>query len=143
MKNSVKKSKTNLNAAEVVIKEFPSFDELINDDKYGVNYILHPLQRFAFSKSNQWEGIAIGINNMCSQMFGREFYTSYLFNNSKGSASVLPAYGDEIEVDFNEFQALIKIMMIFNMGLVTPTTKQIKAYENFKYNNPKIYKILD
>lgn len=131
------------NPAQQVIDLFPSFDELINNDKYGVQHLLHPFTKKAFSKSNQWEGIAMAVDNMCEQMYGKRFYTSYAFTNSEGSASVLPAYGDEISVNKKEFQALLKIMIIFNMGMVSPTDKQYEAYLDFKSSDSRIYKILD
>lgn len=129
--------------AQNVIDVFPSFNELINNEKYGAQYLIHPFVRIAFSKSNQWEGIAQGINKMCEDMYQREFYDSYAFNGNKGSAYVLPAYGDSIKVDIVEFKALLKIMMIFNMGLEQPTKKQYEAYLDFKGSSSHIYKILD
>jgi len=116
----------------------------MNDDKYGIHHLLHPMQKFAFSNSQEWEGVAMAVNNMLFHMFDKGLYNSYAFNkNGKGSAQVLPAYGDPIEVNFEEFQAIIKIMMIFNMGLVKPTSKQYDAYMNFKSSDSRIYKILD
>lgn len=135
--------KNQMTNAQKVLKVFPSFNEMMNDEKYGVQHLLHPIQKWAFSNSNQWEGIAMAVNNMCLGMYNRELYTSYAINGSKGSAYVLPAFGDEIKVDADEFKAIISIMFIFNMGLVKPTAKQIKAYEDFYYNDSRIYKILN
>ena len=130
--------------AQKVIDVFPSFNELINNDKYGANYIINPFVRFAFSKSNQWEGIAQGINNMCNNMYERDFYNSYASSSdTKGYADVLPAFGNSIKVDIVEFKALLKIMMLFNMGLVQPTEEQYEAYLDFKSSDSRIYKILD
>lgn len=130
--------------AQVVNEVFPSCHELMNDDKYGVHHLLHPIQKFAFSNSQEWEGVAMAVNNMLFHMFDKGLYDSYAFNkNGKGSAHILPAHGDPIEVNFEEFQAIIKIMMIFNMGLVKPTSKQYDAYMNFKISDSRIYKILD
>ena len=138
VKNSVK-----MTPAQKVLNVFPSFNEMMNDDKYGTQHLLHPIQRWAFSNSLQWEGVAMAVNNMCYRMYDRELYTSYAINGSKGSAYVLPAYGDEIKVNGDEFKAILKIMMIFNMGLVTPTKEQVRAYENFYASDSRIYKILN
>lgn len=130
-------------AAKRVIDTFPSFKELITDDKYGAQHLLHPIQRWAFSNSLQWEGIAMAVDNMLRGMYGKGFYDYYAFNGKNGSASVLPAHGDPIKVDFLEFQALTLIMFIFNMGLVKPTKEQYEAYLDFKSSDTRMYKILD
>lgn len=137
------KNPVRMTPAQKVLNVFPSFNEMMNDDKYGVQYLLHPMQRWAFSNSLQWEGVAMAVNNMCYRMYDRELYTSYAINGSKGSAYVLPAFGDEIKVDADEFKAIISIMLIFNMGLVKPTDSQIRAYEDFYYSDSRIYKILN
>ena len=137
------KNQVVMTPAQKVLNVFPSFNEMMNDDKYGVQHLLHPMQKFAFSNSQQWEGVAIAVNNMCYGMYNRELYTSYAIKGNKGSAYVLPAHGEEIKVDGDEFKAIISIMLIFNMGLVQPTNTQIRAYENFYYNDNRIFKILN
>ncbi len=150
MKKSVKRRLANQSpqtttsvAAQKVIDTFPSFKELITDDKYGAQHLLHPIQRWAFSNSLQWEGIAMAVDNMLHGMYGKGFYDSYAFSGKKGSASVLPAYGDPIKVDFLEFQALTLIMFIFNMGMVQPTDEQYEAYLDFRSSDSRMFKILD
>jgi hypothetical protein len=152
MKKSVKRrlanqlpATTTSVAAQKVIDTFPSFKELISDDKYGSQHLLHPIQRWAFTNSLQWEGIAMAVNNMLNSMYGKGFYDYYAFNEKRGtgSASVLPAHGDPIKVDFLEFQALTLIMFIFNMGCVEPTDEQYEAYLDFKSSDTRMWKILD
>ena len=129
-------------AVQRVNEVFPSCNELMNDPKYGMQYLLDPLRRFAFSNSNQWEGVAMAVNKMIGEMTGKPFYEWYGFPNEVGNAGVLPAHGEAIEVDFEEFNALIKIIMIFNMGCVTPTDEQIDAYHDLTCIN-RFYKILN
>jgi len=137
------KNQVKMTPAQKVLNVFPSFNEMMNDDKYGVQHLLHPMQRWAFSNSLQWEGVAMAVDNMCHAMFDRGFYTSYAINGDKGWAYVLPAFGDSIKVDADEFKALISILLILNMGLIQPTKKQYDAYLNFKGSDSRIYKILD
>ena len=129
--------------AKKVNEVFPSFDELMNDAKYKAHQVLHPLQKYAFSKSQQWEGIAMAVDNMSRHMFGRPFYNFYIFNNEKGHAEIINNSGKSITVEFEEFCALIKIVFLFNMGVVEPTRKQYEAYLHFKSSDDRMFNILD
>lgn len=134
----------NLSPAQKVIAVFPSFNEIMNEPKYHIGTMLQPFEHFAWRNSLQWEGVARAVNSMFLEMYERPFYEDFMFDEDTGvgSASVYPAHGDAMEVNFDEFRALTKVCIVMNVRLEL-TQKQQKAYYNFKCSDAKIYKILD
>ena len=57
--------------AKRVSEVFPSFHELMNSESMNFlieHRIMNPMAVFAFRNSQEWEGIAIAVQNMCMSM---------------------------------------------------------------------------
>ena len=156
------KNLTNTKAAEKVLDTFPSMNELMNSKEMKMlikDGIMHPIAWHGFKDSQEWEGIAIAVQNLCVAVQDKPFDNGYQFpgNNEKGSAFVYPAYGDPIEItSLTVYKALLTIMFCswMEIGVFSrdrdyhknnkeKLDKQHEAYLNFKSSDGKIYNILD
>ena len=130
--------------AKEVINILPSFNEMMNDDKYLMNKVLHPIQRWAFSKSLCWEGVAMGVHKMCYDMFGLGLYSSYNINNENntGYAYVYDANGGEHKLDAITFMALTKVLLVSFLQIPL-TEEQGAAICKFHNSSSTIARILN
>ena len=128
-----------------VNKLFPSCKVIMQDSNYPTEAVLHPMQQFAFQNSQQWEGVAMSVNNMLAQMQGLGLYSYYDFDNKsrKGSASLYDAQKREYLIEgLDTFEAIIKIMFMSLMGIPF-TDKQQQAYYELMEADRNIAQILD
>ena len=154
IKNKTMEKKT-IDTAKRILEVFPSFNRLMNDTEYSnIRNILNPLALCGFQNSQEWEGIAIAVNNMCICAQKREFYKGgYFFpgNSEKGTVKVLDVNDREFDIDnLYIFKALILLMYcnwnnlgcFGNTEAYQKTRKQFSLYVLF-LQDPIIAKILD
>ena len=139
-----KENKTTIKNAELVLSTFPSAHEIMNGPQ--IKNVLHPLMIMAFSRSQEWEGVAMAVNQMCISALDRPFYKDgYMFpgNSENGTVICYTAMGDEIEIrSLKVFKALCISFYCVWLGLIS-NDSQVEAYENFRLEDIKIYRIFD
>ena len=147
--------------AKRVLEVFPSFHELMNSESMNFlieHRIMNPMAVFAFRNSQEWEGIAIAVQNMCMSMQGRPFDDGYCFpnNKEKGIVKCYPAYGEPLEItSLTVYKALLICMFCswMNIGVFSldenylkthkkEIEEQSKAYYSF-LDSPIVCSILD
>lgn len=145
-------------AAKELLKVFPSCHDLMNHE---ITYkILNPFHIAAFSNSQEWEGLAMAVNEMCLRAQDRPFYKNYCFydNKEEGRVEVFPANGESITINhLSVFKALLIIMFCSWLQLEVFARdkkeyekkskdireKQSQARLNFISSDCTIYQILD
>ena len=150
-----------LQNAKNLLEVFPTFNDLMNKPEYLIHKVLPPLQRFAFSKSQEWEGISIAVDNMSRNILGKSFTKNgYVFcgNSEKGSVTITEAYGKEHNINsLTVYKALLMCMYCSWMGFecfsstmedckkLDPkkANRQIKLFDKFRFDDKVIYGILD
>lgn len=127
--------------AKQVVELYPSFHELMKNPM--IKKLLHPMVIYAFSNSQEWEGVSMAVQQMVLNVGDRQWYNGYsISKKGNGTAWVLDHAGREYKVDGITFWALTKIMFCSWLR-VELSDEAIKASENFKYNNKNIYSILN
>ncbi len=140
-KERVLLEKIELNRAKRVVDLYPTFHELMKDKH--LEKVLHPIQRVAFMNSQEWEGVAMALNNMMLGVFDIGWYNDYsITKKGNGSATVLDSQSREYEVNGYTFWAMTK--MVFCEYLEYDLSDEaLRASQDFKWHNKDVSRILD
>ena len=105
--------------AKKVLEVFPSFHALMNDHAaYEMDKILFKKELKEYSKSQEWEGVALAADKISSYMNGHVFWNKYDFDEKgNGTAVIVDHQRENHEVDFHAFLALITLFYISSINM--------------------------
>ena len=129
--------------ARKVLEVFPSFNDLMNNHElYRTDKILLKSELKKFSKTDEWEGIALAADKVSSNMNGKEFWKDYGFDEQgNGSAEVVIDHMNTVMVDFDTFRALVLLFYISTIDIKISNEQRL-AWRVFA-DDDTVKKILD
>jgi hypothetical protein len=138
-----------------LLNTYPSFNEIINNPKYGFHLVINQQKKTKLCSTYQdWEVLAKVVNIMCNNLYDLGMYKSYSFTyidksdesdsilNREGYGYVYDAHENIHKVDFKTFIKLTLVMYLSFMGIKL-TDEQYDSYISFRSSSYSIRRILD